>query len=138
MVEVISFTRYYFFAVYLDDVKQSCSKSCNYDCDETDYELIDDQWKSLILLIPLRLGGERMNPTYDSCLKVLHFEYIILFCKFYKILHSLGSIVVGTMHWHNRRQTQTLSVLYWLARYELTPCYLSWSKNYQFLIRPNR
>ncbi|EFX82987.1 hypothetical protein DAPPUDRAFT_302128 [Daphnia pulex] len=57
--------------VYLDDVKQSCSKICNYECEETDYELIDDQWKSLILLIPLRLGGERMNPTYDSCLKGL-------------------------------------------------------------------
>ena len=57
--------------VYLDDLKQSCSKSCNYDCDETDYEVIDDKWKSLVLLIPLRLGGERMNPTYDSCLKGL-------------------------------------------------------------------
>lgn len=57
--------------MYLDDLKQSCSKGCNYSNDEPGYEVIDDQWKSLVLLIPLRLGGERMNPTYDSCLKGL-------------------------------------------------------------------
>lgn len=57
--------------MYLDDVKQSCSKECTYEGDEHEYEVIEDQWKSLVLLIPLRLGGERMNPTYDSCLKGL-------------------------------------------------------------------
>lgn len=55
-------------SVYLDDVFQSSSKG---NFDEPDYEVIDSQWKSLILLIPLRLGGEHMNPSYDSCLKGL-------------------------------------------------------------------
>jgi cysteine protease ATG4 len=56
--------------VYLDDLKQSCSKNYPYQS-EPDYEVIDDQWKSLVLLIPLRLGGEHMNPQYESCLKGL-------------------------------------------------------------------
>jgi len=56
--------------VYLDDLKQSCSKNYPYES-EPDYEVVDDQWKSLVLLIPLRLGGEHMNPQYESCLKGL-------------------------------------------------------------------
>ena len=55
-------------SVYLDDVLQSRSQE---KFDEPDYEVIDNKWKSLILLIPLRLGGEHMNPSYDSCLKGL-------------------------------------------------------------------
>jgi len=54
--------------VYLDDVLQSRSQE---KFDEPDYEVIDNKWKSLILLIPLRLGGEHMNPSYESCLKGL-------------------------------------------------------------------
>ena len=52
-------------------MRQSCSKELEED--DVDYEVIEDRgrWKSLILLIPLRLGGEAMNPTYDSCLKGL-------------------------------------------------------------------
>ena len=61
-------TNQHLISVYLDDVLQSSSKD---KFDEPDYEIIDNQWKSLILLIPLRLGGERMNPSYDSCLKGL-------------------------------------------------------------------
>lgn len=52
-------------------MKQSCAK--DFREEDVDYEVIEDRsrWKSLILLIPLRLGGEQMNPTYDSCLKGL-------------------------------------------------------------------
>lgn len=51
-------------AVYLEDVRKHC-------CSQPNYKGADmhDQWKSLILLIPLRLGGEHLNLTYESCLK---------------------------------------------------------------------
>lgn len=32
---------------------------------------LKQQWKSLILLIPLRLGTEKLNPVYAHCLKLL-------------------------------------------------------------------
>ncbi|XP_018797159.1 PREDICTED: cysteine protease ATG4D isoform X1 [Bactrocera latifrons] len=32
---------------------------------------LKQQWKSLILLIPLRLGSEKLNPVYAHCLKLL-------------------------------------------------------------------
>jgi len=52
--------------VYLGDLQQSCSEDTFHEP-----KVIDNQWKALILLIPLRLGGEHMNPCYDSCLKGL-------------------------------------------------------------------
>ncbi|XP_001660889.2 cysteine protease ATG4D isoform X1 [Aedes aegypti] len=30
-----------------------------------------DHWKSLILLVPLRLGAEKLNPIYSDCLKAM-------------------------------------------------------------------
>ena len=58
------------FTVYIDDVRQCCSKNRG-SCHEPDYEVVDSQWKSLVLLIPLRLGSEHLNPSYESCLKGL-------------------------------------------------------------------
>lgn len=52
-------------AVYLDDVKEQCSKS-------------DGGWKSLIVLVPVRLGAEKLNPIYGPCLtSVLSLECCI-------------------------------------------------------------
>jgi cysteine protease ATG4 len=45
--------------------KKACQQSIN-------------TWKSLILLIPLRLGNERLNPIYADCLKaMLSLEYCV-------------------------------------------------------------
>ena len=55
-----------FLSVYKDDVArlcQSCS-SCNKQCSE-------DHWSSLIILVPVRLGGESLNPIYKPCVTVI-------------------------------------------------------------------
>lgn len=46
------------FSVYLDDVKMACEQP-------------NGNWKSLILLVPLRLGADKLNPDYASCLTAL-------------------------------------------------------------------
>ncbi|XP_051155125.1 cysteine protease ATG4D [Leptopilina boulardi] len=52
-------------AVYLDDVSQLCETS-------------DGKWKSLILLVPLRLGIDKLNLSYVPCLTaLLSLEYCI-------------------------------------------------------------
>ncbi|XP_033219985.1 cysteine protease ATG4D isoform X2 [Belonocnema kinseyi] len=45
-------------AVYLDDVRRLCETS-------------EGKWKSLILLVPLRLGTDKLNPSYAPCLTAL-------------------------------------------------------------------
>ncbi|XP_076634785.1 autophagy-related 4b isoform X2 [Colletes latitarsis] len=42
-------------AVYLQDVENVC-------------QMPDGKWKSLILFVPLRLGADKLNPVYTSCL----------------------------------------------------------------------
>ncbi|KAF7393293.1 cysteine protease ATG4D-like [Vespula maculifrons] len=52
-------------AVYLDDVKKLC-------------ETPNESWRSLVLLVPLRLGTDKLNPTYIPCLtKLLELEFCI-------------------------------------------------------------
>lgn len=52
-------------AVYLDDVREQCTK-------------LTGGWKSLIMLVPVRLGTEKLNPIYSSCLtSVLSLENCI-------------------------------------------------------------
>ena len=54
------------FIVYKEDVVKlatecrSClSKECN-----------EGVWRSLLILVPVRLGGEGLNPIYFPCIKV--------------------------------------------------------------------
>lgn len=52
--------------IYKDDVTRLCKEcgSCNKQCSE-------DHWRSLIILVPVRLGGENLNPIYKPCVKAL-------------------------------------------------------------------
>ncbi|XP_015511964.1 cysteine protease ATG4D [Neodiprion pinetum] len=45
-------------AVYMDDVAKVCQKP-------------DGSWRSLVLLVPLRLGMDKLNPGYAPCLTAL-------------------------------------------------------------------
>lgn len=52
-------------AIYLQDIKEQCTKP-------------NGAWKALIILVPVRLGAEKLNPIYGACLTaVLSLEYCI-------------------------------------------------------------
>ena len=47
-------------------------------CAEGDEDVQSAHWKSLILLVPLRLGTDKLNPIYNECLKaMLSLDYCI-------------------------------------------------------------
>ncbi|XP_062126009.1 LOW QUALITY PROTEIN: cysteine protease ATG4D [Drosophila sulfurigaster albostrigata] len=69
--------------IYMQDVEELCSipepapkpnvpwqqsKRCNSANNKPDQQ---QHWKSLIVLIPLRLGTDKLNPVYAHCLKLL-------------------------------------------------------------------
>ncbi|XP_019524928.3 cysteine protease atg4da [Aedes albopictus] len=75
-------------AVYIQDILDQCtisaeptvapwqkkltsSSSPGSSSASTNPATADDHWKSLILLVPLRLGTEKLNPIYSDCLKAM-------------------------------------------------------------------
>ncbi len=59
----------YFFlinAVYKEDVVHLCDLSLS----QTAPDPSNQAWKSVIILVPVRLGGEALNPSYIECVKV--------------------------------------------------------------------
>lgn len=54
------------FTVYKEDVLALCELSQS----QTSPEPSSQGWKSVIILVPVRLGGELLNPSYIECVKV--------------------------------------------------------------------
>lgn len=55
-----------FFPVYKEDVLGLCEASES----QTPSVPPSQGWKSVIILVPVRLGGEALNPSYIECVKV--------------------------------------------------------------------
>ncbi|KAM4603406.1 cysteine protease atg4da [Polymixia lowei] len=51
--------------VYKEDVVRLCEPSLG----QSDSEPSSQAWKSVIILVPVRLGGEALNPSYIECVK---------------------------------------------------------------------
>lgn len=54
--------------IYLEDVRSLCERPHPGVSLEN---LPNQSWKSVIILVPVRLGGQELNPTYISCIKSL-------------------------------------------------------------------
>lgn len=54
------------FTVYKEDVLGLCEVSQS----QTPPDPSSQGWKSVIILVPVRLGGEALNPSYIECVKV--------------------------------------------------------------------
>lgn len=51
--------------MYIDDVVRLCERPLSEGSTGP-----SPAWKSVIILVPVRLGGEVLNPTYIKCVKV--------------------------------------------------------------------
>ena len=51
--------------VYTDEVEKLCTS-----CRTHTWNCSGGKWQSVIILVPVRLGGEALNPIYIPCVKV--------------------------------------------------------------------
>eukprot|EP00058_Branchiostoma_floridae_P021403 XP_002606893.1 hypothetical protein BRAFLDRAFT_126356 [Branchiostoma floridae] len=57
--------------VYKQDVVSLCTKRRRLSSNAADRDGSTENWCSVIILIPVRLGGESLNPIYEPCIKGL-------------------------------------------------------------------
>lgn len=65
LTTLTSVFNFFLCAVYKEDVKRLCEQPLSGSSAATSHS-----WKSIILLVPVRLGGHDLNPAYIACVKV--------------------------------------------------------------------
>lgn len=59
-------------ALYIDEIVNKCTIPAQEKKKQSTTESsVSDQWKPLVILIPLRLGLEKINPIYKTAIRVL-------------------------------------------------------------------
>lgn len=117
--------------VYKEDVMQLCDQSLS----QTPSDPAHQSWQSVIILVPVRLGGESLNPSYIECVKVwMSFVHLppryfslkertlplhLCLNSYWRYLSSYSEHPkAGLLHRNHRWETQALALLYWLPRWE--------------------
>lgn len=115
-------------AVYKEDVVRLCDLSLS----QTAADPSSQAWKSVIILVPVRLGGEALNPSYIECVKVRIFCFTSIdlsvfpreLCHLAYVLSHISELLfpehpkAGLLYWNHRRKTEAFTLLHWLPRWE--------------------
>lgn len=122
--------RFIFFPIMLLDAvvyKEDVMHLCDVSLSQTPSDPTNHSWKSVIILVPVRLGGESLNPAYIECVKV--WTSLVHLCQrgkrivpprvYWRHLSPCSEHPkAGLLHRNHRWETQTLALLYRLPRWE--------------------
>lgn len=70
LLEISKEVFFIFFLIMCSVYKEDVVNLCDLSLSQTPPDPSSQAWKSVIILVPVRLGGEALNPSYIECVKV--------------------------------------------------------------------